>query len=149
MKKILFITPYPKDRAPSQRLKFEQYYPAIRSANYEIVYDTFIDEEFWSFIYLKGNWTRKVVKTLFAYWARFILLFKLKKYDAVYIHLWYTPYGPPIFERFVFFFQKMDASLTTPINTKTLPNENSSTHGFDIKNVKKIYKKWLWVAWAG
>ncbi|MEE3145318.1 MAG: glycosyltransferase family 4 protein [Bacteroidota bacterium] len=106
MKKILFITPYPKDRAPSQRLKFEQYYPAIRSANYEIVYDTFIDEEFWSFIYLKGNWTRKVVKTLFAYWARFILLFKLKKYDAVYIHLWYTPYGPPIFERFVFFFQK-------------------------------------------
>ncbi len=106
MKKILFITPYPKDRAPSQRLKFEQYYPAIRSSNYEIVYDAFIDEEFWSFIYLKGNWTRKVVKTLFAYWARFILLFKLKKYDAVYIHLWYTPYGPPIFERFVFFFQK-------------------------------------------
>jgi hypothetical protein len=28
MKKIIFLSPYPKDVAPSQRLKYEQYYEA-------------------------------------------------------------------------------------------------------------------------
>ena len=101
MKNILFITPYPKDVAPSQRLKFEQYYTAIEKSGYEISFDSFIDEDFWSFIYLEGNWFRKIVKTIKAYVRRFILLFKLHKYDVIYIHLWYTPYGPPVFERIV------------------------------------------------
>ena len=106
MKKILFITPYPKDVAPSQRLKFEQYYPAIEKSNYEISIDSFIDEDFWAFIYLEGNWIRKIFKTVIAYWRRFLLLFRLNKYDVIYIHLWYTPYGPPIFERFVTWIHK-------------------------------------------
>lgn len=101
MKKILFITPYPKDVAPSQRLKFEQYYSAIENSNYDISFDSFIDEEFWTFIYKEGNWMRKVSKTVKAYFRRFLLLFRLSKYDLIYIHLWYTPYGPPLFERVV------------------------------------------------
>ena len=48
MKKILFITPYPKGFAPSQRLKFEQYYSSFESANYKVYHDSFIDIEFWS-----------------------------------------------------------------------------------------------------
>ena len=106
MKKILFITPYPKDLAPSQRLKFEQYYSAIKKNNFEIETDAFIDEDFWSFIYLEGKWFRKILKTLLAYWHRFLLLFRLRNYDVIYIHLWYTPYGPPIFERIVTFLHK-------------------------------------------
>ena len=101
MKKILFITPYPKGFAPSQRLKFEQYYKSMELSNYEVSYDYFIDEEFWSFIYQNGFLLRKFYKTIIAYSSRFLLLFKLKKFDIIYIHLWYTPYGPPIFERIV------------------------------------------------
>lgn len=106
MKKILFITPYPKDVAPSQRLKFEQYYSAFEAAGYDISHDSFIDDEFWSFIYQEGNWSRKVLKTIRAYWSRFTLLFRLSRYDIIYIHLWYTPYGPPLFERVVTFLHK-------------------------------------------
>lgn len=106
MKKILFITPYPKDVAPSQRLKFEQYYTTIEKSGYEISFDSFIDEDFWSFIYLEGNWFRKIVKTIKAYVRRFFLLFRLHKYDVIYIHLWYTPYGPPIFERILTFIHR-------------------------------------------
>ena len=54
MKKILFITPYPKGFAPSQRLKFEQYYSTFEDANYKVYHDSFIDIEFWSFVYKKG-----------------------------------------------------------------------------------------------
>lgn len=101
MKRILFITPYPEGVAPSQRLKFEQYYPALVNAGFEVNTDSFIDREFWSFIYLEGMWMRKIVKTIHAYWRRLLLLLRLGRYDVIYIHLWYTPYGPPIFERIV------------------------------------------------
>ena len=101
MKRILFITPYPEGVAPSQRLKFEQYYPALVNAGFEVNTDSFIDREFWSFIYLEGMWMRKIVKTIHAYGRRLLLLLRLGRYDVIYIHLWYTPYGPPIFERIV------------------------------------------------
>lgn len=106
MKKILFITPYPRNVAPSQRLKFEQYYSAIEKAGYEISTESFIDSEFWKFIYLEGNWIKKILKTIKGYIGRFILLFKLNRYDVIYIHLWYTPYGPPVFERLVTWIHK-------------------------------------------
>ena len=101
MKKILFITPYPKGFAPSQRLKFEQYYSSFEDANYKVYHDSFIDIEFWSFVYKKGFLIKKILKTINAYWKRFLLLFKIRNYDLVYIHLWYSPYGLPIFERIV------------------------------------------------
>jgi len=101
MKKILFITPYPKGFAPSQRLKFEQYYSSFESANYKVYQDSFIDIEFWSIIYKNGFLLKKILKTIHAYWNRFLLLFKIRNFDIIYIHLWYSPYGFPVFERIV------------------------------------------------
>jgi hypothetical protein len=36
VKKILILCPYPEHRAPSQRLKFEQYYDSRRAAGYQL-----------------------------------------------------------------------------------------------------------------
>jgi L-malate glycosyltransferase len=101
MKKVLFITPYPKGFAPSQRLKFEQYYSSFESANYKVYHDSFIDIEFWSIVYKNKFFLKKFIKTIHAYWNRFLLLFQIRNFDIIYIHLWYTPYGFPIFERIV------------------------------------------------
>jgi hypothetical protein len=35
-KKILFLSPYPVDKAPSQRLKYEQYFSAFLDNGYQI-----------------------------------------------------------------------------------------------------------------
>jgi glycosyltransferase involved in cell wall biosynthesis len=98
LKNILFLTPYPFNVAPSQRLKFEQYYPAIQKAGYEIDQNAFISIDFWNFIYKKGNTLKKIQYTLYAYLKRALILFTIPKYDLIYIHLWVTPFGPPIFE---------------------------------------------------
>ncbi len=97
-KKILFIVPYPFDKAPSQRLKFEQYYKSIEEAGFTIYKSSFISEGFWKVIYKKGNLFKKIFYTCAGYCKRFGDLFRLRRYDAVYIHLWVTPFGPAFFE---------------------------------------------------
>lgn len=98
-KKILFLSPYPFDKAPSQRLKYEQYYPFIENEGYEITTSSFVDEKFWKIIYNKGNIFLKAFYTLRGYFRRVSDLFRIRKYDVVYIHLWATPLGIPLFER--------------------------------------------------
>ncbi|MCE3294335.1 MAG: glycosyltransferase [Crocinitomicaceae bacterium] len=101
MKKILFLNPYPENVAPSQRLKFEQYYPVFESEGFILDKKAFISEDFWQIVYKKGMFGRKILYTILAYFRRFFQLFTIRKYDVVYVHLWVTPYGPPVFEFFV------------------------------------------------
>ncbi|MET0636019.1 MAG: glycosyltransferase family 4 protein [Chitinophagaceae bacterium] len=98
MKKILVICPYPENKAPSQRLKYEQYFPAFRKHGYVLTVAPFINESFWNIAYKPGNFILKLVNFLYAYWKRLILLVKIARFDIVYIHLWVTPVGPPFFE---------------------------------------------------
>ena len=97
-KRILFVCPYPENVAPSQRLKFEQYYSHFREEGYHVETSAFIDESFWKIIYKKGNYFKKAWHTIKGYGKRTCGLFHLSKYDLVYIHLWVTPFGPPVFE---------------------------------------------------
>src|SRR5689334_6023008 len=97
-KKILFLVPYPFDKAPSQRLKFEQYYRYFEEDGFVITKKPFITDAFWKIIYKKGFRFQKILFTLSGYFRRFLLLFTLRRYDVVYIHLWVTPLGPPFFE---------------------------------------------------
>lgn len=98
MKKILFVTPYPFNKAPSQRLKFEQYYSYLEASGCSIDKQSFVNEKFWAIIYKKGFLGKKIFYTLLGYFSRILLLFRIRKYDVVYTHLWITPFGPPVFE---------------------------------------------------
>ncbi|WP_462252910.1 glycosyltransferase family 4 protein [Ferruginibacter sp.] len=97
-KRILIVCPYPAGVAPSQRLKFEQYYKYFEENGYEIIVKPFIDNSFWQIVHKKGNFFKKTGKSLQGYCKRMLLLLSLRKFDLVYIHLWVTPFGPPIFE---------------------------------------------------
>lgn len=97
-KKILFLSPYPINVAPSQRLKYEQYYNCFTKNGWELESNSFISEDLWMILYKNGYLFRKVTYLLSCYLKRFYKLFSLTKYDIVYIHLWATPIGFPIFE---------------------------------------------------
>jgi len=105
-KKILFLSPYPFGKAPSQRLKYEQYYDAIKQAGFSITTSSFISLGFWEIIYEKGNFFEKIFYTLSGYLRRCYDLLRIRNFDVVYIHLWITPFGFPFFERLVCFFAK-------------------------------------------
>jgi len=95
---ILFIVPYPEHQAPSQRLKFEQYYRHFREAGMTVTHHPFVSPAFWKIIYKKGYFLEKIFHVLVGYMDRLRDLFRLRKYDLVYVHLWVTPIGPPLFE---------------------------------------------------
>jgi len=98
-KKILFVNPYPHDKAPSQRLKFETYYKHFEAHGYTVEHTSFYDEEAWKVIYKKGNYYGKVSAIVRGYLRRLKYAFKLRQYDIVFIHLWVTPIRPVLFER--------------------------------------------------
>jgi L-malate glycosyltransferase len=97
-KRILFLSPYPYGKAPSQRLKFEQYYSYFEKNGFEQETSSFIDDQFWKVIYQPGFLFGKIAGTLRGYLRRIKDLFRLRQFDIVYIHLWVTPLGPPFFE---------------------------------------------------
>lgn len=98
MKKMCVICPYPIGVAPSQRLKFEQYYTFFESQGWEIEVHPFQTKSFWKIVYERDNYVEKILWTLYGYLQRLLVLFQLRKFDVVYIHLWVTPFGFPIFE---------------------------------------------------
>jgi glycosyltransferase involved in cell wall biosynthesis len=98
-RRLLVICPYPERVAPSQRLKYEQYFASWERAGYLVTVSPFMTPAFMRIVYGKGNTVAKVLWTLLGYLRRVGDLFRLPFYDAVYIHLWVVPFGPPLFER--------------------------------------------------
>lgn len=133
-KRILFLSPYPYGKAPSQRLKFEQYYPYFEENGFELETSSFIDYEFWNVIYQPGFLFGKIAGTLRGYFRRIIDLFRLRQFDIVYIHLWVTPLGPPVFEWLV---SKMAKKIVYDIDDMIYLNTASSRFIDKIKGRNK------------
>ena len=106
MKKILIICPYPENVAPGQRLKYEQYFTSWRNNNYSLVLSPFMSMRFWNIVYSNGRIIEKILWTTWGYIKRIFDLLRLPFFDGVYVHLWVTPFGPPIFEWLIKIFNK-------------------------------------------
>lgn len=132
-RKILFLSPYPKDVAPSQRLKFEQYFKSFEQAGYTLQTSSFISISFWKFVYQPKKYAQKLVYTLIAYLKRFYVILTIRKYDIVYVHLWVTPFGPPIFE---WFLHLMHPTIIYDIDDLVYLKENKSNSNKMISFLK-------------
>lgn len=97
-KKILVICPHPEGVAPGQRLKYEQYFDFLRRNGFDIEISPFIDKRFHGYIYKKKYYLLKIICVVWGYLKRIFDLLRLRSFDGVYIFLWVTPFGPPIFE---------------------------------------------------
>jgi glycosyltransferase involved in cell wall biosynthesis len=94
----LFLTPYPPHCAPSQRLKFEQYYASFEEHGIKVVASPFVTPALWRVLYRRGFWIRKLVFGAWGHLQRLRDLRRAKRFDFVYVHLWALPFGPPWFE---------------------------------------------------
>jgi glycosyltransferase involved in cell wall biosynthesis len=129
-KKILIICPYPTDKAPSQRLKYEQYFNYFNYNGWQITVSPFVTENFWKVIYKKGHFFEKIIYTIYGYFIRLIDLLRIKKYSIIYIHLWVTPIGLPIFE---WLFAKLSNKMIYDIDDMIFLGHSSDANKFIIK----------------
>ncbi|MBS1512381.1 MAG: glycosyltransferase family 4 protein [Bacteroidetes bacterium] len=95
---VLFIAPYPKTIAPSQRFRFEHYLPEFDKLNIRYTYKTFVEANDYKVMFQQGRIFKKFLIIAKGFANRFALLFSLKKFDFVYIHREAALLGPPLIE---------------------------------------------------
>ena len=96
--RILFLVPYPPGRAPSQRFRFEQYLDALLAAGHTYHLAPFISVATWNILYQPGRAGAKALGILGGFARRLVLLFRVPRYDFVFVHREAAPVGPPVFE---------------------------------------------------
>ncbi|TAE20144.1 MAG: glycosyltransferase [Bacteroidetes bacterium] len=150
-KHALFLFPYPSDTAASQRFRFEQYLACLPDHDWEYDKQSFLSQQTWGILYQKGKHLSKMLGILAGFWRRFWLLFRLYRYDVVFIHREASPLGPPIFEwiitkvwrkRVVFDF---DDAIWLP-NTS---EQNAWVAWLKFHSKTNLICRWAWKVSAG
>jgi glycosyltransferase involved in cell wall biosynthesis len=100
-KRILVLCPFPVGVAASQRLKYEQYFDDWHSFGYVVEISAFMDMRMWKIVYSPGCYCEKIFGFFRGQIRRLGDVFRVAQYDLVYIHMWVTPFGSSIFERYV------------------------------------------------
>lgn len=98
-RRMVVLCPYPPDRAPSQRLKFEQYYADWRAHGWAVDVRPFWDEAAWSILYRPGRRVAKARALARGLARRRRDLDDALRAELVYVHLEAAPVGPPWIER--------------------------------------------------
>lgn len=96
--KILFLTPYPKGQAPSQRFRFEQYFHVLESKGWTLQHQSFLNQTGWQILYSKGHTFQKVLILVKGFGKRLLLLVRMHSMQYVFVHRETAPFGPPILE---------------------------------------------------
>ena len=97
-KSIIFIVPYPRGEAPSQRFRFEQYIPYLEQHGYQTHFAPFLDKPTWEKLYKEGSFFKKITGIIRSFAKRLITILTIYKYDFVFIHREASHIGPPVFE---------------------------------------------------
>ena len=96
--RILFLTPYPHGKAPSQRFRFEQYLDALQAHGHTYRLASFLDEATWNILYKPGHSLAKAWGILRGFGRRVAHTVSASQYDFVFVHREAAPLGPPVFE---------------------------------------------------
>jgi glycosyltransferase involved in cell wall biosynthesis len=96
---MLVLCPYPIGVAAVQRFKFERFYDDWRRHGYEVTVSPFTSPALWKVLYTPGHYGTKAIHTIRGYLRRLADLFRIARYDVVFIHAWVTPFGSTLFER--------------------------------------------------
>lgn len=99
--KVFFIVPYPSEGA-SNRLRVEQYLPYLSQGGIEFKVRPFFSKSFYKILYRKGCYIKKFSYFIISSLNRIFDLFRILKYDLVFIHREAFPIGPAFFEYLVY-----------------------------------------------
>jgi glycosyltransferase involved in cell wall biosynthesis len=97
-RKIFFLHPYPKGKAPGQRFRYEQYQDVLVRNGFELQFHSFLDEVTSAILYQNGHTIRKSWGVVRGFMRRFLLLFRMRDASYVFILREAAPFGPPLFE---------------------------------------------------
>jgi glycosyltransferase involved in cell wall biosynthesis len=97
-KKILFLVPYPVGESPSQRFRFEHFFPLLRERGFTVKVQSFLNSQNWQIFFKPGKPIQKIWALFAGFSRRWVAIAQAPFYDFVFIHREATPLGPPMTE---------------------------------------------------
>ncbi len=136
-KRMLVLCPFPQGVAAGQRLKYEQYFSDWRAAGYEIDVSPFMDMAMWNVVYTSGNHAAKALGTLRGHMRRLRDLFRVGRYDLVYVFMWVTPFGTSLLERLV---RRLSARLVFDVEDNVILDGGKSDKQEVVNPIARLLK---------
>lgn len=99
--RVLVLAPYPLERAPSQRFRWEQYIEPLRERGIELQPSSFLDAQGLDVVHLHGSWPAKAAALAAGIRRRLKDALAARRYDLVIVHRESLPIGPAWFERWL------------------------------------------------
>lgn len=99
MSKVLIVCAHRPNRSPSQRYRFEQYLPYLKEQGFDFTYSYLLNEKDDVLFYSKGNFISKVLILLRSILIRVKDVFRLNKFDIVFIQREASFLGTSFFEK--------------------------------------------------
>jgi glycosyltransferase involved in cell wall biosynthesis len=99
--RVLILAPYPWNKAPSQRFRFELSFKNTQQKKFHYTFRSFYSIKGWKKLYESSHPLIRLWLIFFGFVRRKIDLLLSIKYDYIVIHRELTPIGPPIFEWFI------------------------------------------------
>jgi glycosyltransferase involved in cell wall biosynthesis len=145
MPKILFIVSFPPRLHSSARFRIELYEKLLEEQGFSYDTEYFWNKEMYKVLYTKGNIPKKILGLLTGFIKRFSLLFRVAKYDYIFILRETTPIGPPFFERICsgLLRKKIIYDFDDAIWIS-----QASVNNAIVKNLKAVWKVKLICGWA-
>jgi len=142
MAKILFLVAHPVEDA-SRRYRVQQFIPLLEQAGHQCTVSEFSTPRLFRALHSKGQFTTKVLHTVFCSVRRLVRLCDLSEFDLIVIHREVFPFLIPMFEKWVLkrcpnvLFSLDDATYTThPENAQMRhPLLYRFKHGRDLSEV--------------
>src|SRR6266542_2366049 len=100
------LIPYPVDRAPSQRYRFEQWRPHLKAEGIEMKLFPSADDALLQMLYQPGRLARKAAALAKAFFSSAARLSAIRQYDVVLIHRAICIAGPALLERAATLFRR-------------------------------------------
>jgi glycosyltransferase involved in cell wall biosynthesis len=94
---VFFIAPAPVGISPGQRFRFEHYLPLLEREGIKYKVSSYFSMKGRKALYSNENTFGKMLAIFRGYLIRIGDLFRVMRYDYVYIHREDTPVGPPVF----------------------------------------------------
>jgi hypothetical protein len=125
-KKVLIVCPYPKGAAPGQRFRFEQYLGLLKNAGIHTEIAPFLSDDVCKILYKPGLHVKKALGVVDGFSRRVGMLFKMFRYDYIFVHREAAPIGPPIIEALMFLARRkviydFDDAIFVPQYSKANP----------------------------
>lgn len=98
IKRVYFLVPAPLGISPGQRFRFEHYLRYMEQNGLEYKISSFYSLAGWKSLFVNGGFLKKIFAVVSGFLRRIKDLFRLRKYDFIFIYREAVPLGPPIIE---------------------------------------------------